>query len=70
MVQRVEFRDAAKALELDHRMASAQTAYEQAGLEQVTKKAFHRERQFKAWGCWVDGSKGRIGVPHETRKEA
>ena len=47
----------------------AEVAYEEAGLQRATHKAFRAQTAFKAWGGELDGIRGRVGAPLAIRRE-
>ena len=47
----------------------AEQAYEAAGLRRAIHKSFRQQCHFKAWGASIDGIKGRVGCPLQTRRE-
>ncbi|CAE7035325.1 unnamed protein product [Symbiodinium sp. CCMP2592] len=49
--------------------AVAEDAYEKAGLQRATHKAFRGVTRFKAWGAEVDGIRGTVGAPLEMRQQ-
>ena len=50
-------------------IARAEVAYEEAGLQRATHKAFRAQTAFKAWGGELDGNRGRVGAPLAIRRE-
>ncbi|CAE7463493.1 unnamed protein product [Symbiodinium sp. CCMP2592] len=49
--------------------AVAEDAYEKAGLQRATHKAFRGVTRFKAWGAEVDGIRGTVGAPLEMQQQ-
>ncbi|CAE7366038.1 unnamed protein product, partial [Symbiodinium microadriaticum] len=47
----------------------AEDAYEEAGLQRATHKAFRGTTKFKAWGAKIDGVRGTVGAPLEMRRQ-
>eukprot|EP00972_Heterocapsa_arctica_P086174 12702818-Heterocapsa_arctica.AAC.1 len=44
-------------------------AYEVAGAPRSVDKEFRYEQHFKAWGTEVDGGKGHVAAPLDTRRQ-
>ena len=51
------------------KVRAAEAAYLEAGLERAVHKEFRMLTQFRAWGAHVDGVRGRVGAPLETRRQ-
>ena len=51
------------------RVATAEVAYLETGLERATHKSFRAETSFRVWGAEVDGIQGRASAPLELRQQ-
>lgn len=51
------------------RVAAAEKAYQDAGLQRALRKSFRAETSFKAWGAEVDGVVGAVGAPLQVRQQ-
>ncbi|CAE7246419.1 unnamed protein product [Symbiodinium sp. CCMP2592] len=51
------------------KVAAAEQAYEEAGLQRAIHKEFWYQCAFKAWGAEVDGVAGKVGAPKDVRRQ-
>ncbi|CAE7273945.1 rluB [Symbiodinium sp. CCMP2592] len=51
------------------KVAAAEQAYEEAGLQRAIHKEFRFQCAFKAWGAEVDGVAGKVGAPKDVRRQ-
>ncbi|CAE7224096.1 unnamed protein product [Symbiodinium sp. CCMP2592] len=51
------------------KVAAAEQAYEEAGLQRAIHKEFRYQCAFKAWGAEVDGVAGKVGAPKDVRRQ-